>query len=170
MVLVESSGLPDASEYSDDTIDALNIDLPEGGGFSGYGETFNTDKFTGTAQITIPVFASEARALTPNLKLKYTSGAGNGLFGQGWSLELPSFRLRTDKGIPRYDGTDTVLAPSGQVLTPDLETHSRTRNEHVGGVDYQVDAFYPRHEKSFDRIERWTDTLTGISFWNVVDA
>ena len=162
--------MPDASEYSDDTIDALNIDLPEGGGFSGYGETFNTDKFTGTAQITIPVFASEARALTPNLKLKYTSGAGNGLFGQGWSLELPSFRLRTDKGIPRYDGTDTVLAPSGQVLTPDLETHSRTRNEHVGGVDYQVDAFYPRHEKSFDRIERWTDTLTGISFWKVVDA
>src|SRR3546814_20794954 len=101
-------------ETSKSSISAAAIDTPEGGNTVGYGETFNTDEFTGTAQFEVGIFASEARALTPDLKLRYTSGAGNGLFGQGWSMDLPSFRRRTEKGIPRYDGHDPIIGPSGR--------------------------------------------------------
>src|SRR3546814_11007104 len=88
-------------ETSKSSISAAAIDTTEGGNTVGYGETFNTDEFTGTAQFEVGIFASEARALTQGLKLRHNSGAGNGLLGQGGSMALPSFRRRTDKRIQR---------------------------------------------------------------------
>lgn len=38
----------------------------------------------------------------PQLSLSYSSGAGNGPFGVGWSLALPSITRQTDKGLPQY--------------------------------------------------------------------
>ena len=38
----------------------------------------------------------------PQLSLSYDSGSGNGPFGFGWSLALPSITRKTDKGLPEY--------------------------------------------------------------------
>ena len=36
------------------------------------------------------------------MSLSYDSGRGNGPFGFGWALTLPSITRKTDKGLPRY--------------------------------------------------------------------
>ena len=50
---------------------------------------------TGTAAST-----GETPVMGP-LSLAYDSGAGNGPFGFGWRLSLPSITRKTDKGLPR---------------------------------------------------------------------
>src|SRR6266436_9031439 len=53
--------------------------------------------------MTVPIAVSHGRAgFGPQLSLSYDSGAGNGPFGLGWSLSLPSITRRTDKGLPEY--------------------------------------------------------------------
>jgi hypothetical protein len=37
----------------------------------------------------------------PQLALAYDSGAGNGPFGLGWSLLLPSIARKPEKGLPQ---------------------------------------------------------------------
>jgi RHS repeat-associated protein len=167
---------PGPTHAADEAVSAPTIETPESVGFAGYGETFNTDEFTGTAQLELPINASKARALTPALKLRYTSGANNGLFGLGWTLDLPAFRCRTDKGIPQYNGQDTVLSPTGQVLTPARQRNAdgqwvplRTTKT-VDGRSYEITQFRPRRDSSFDKIERWSDLETGETHWQTVDA
>ncbi|NKL24485.1 SpvB/TcaC N-terminal domain-containing protein [Rhizobium leguminosarum] len=161
---------------SENSISAAAIDTPVGGTTVGYGETFNADEFTGTANFEVGIFASKARALTPDLKLKYTSGAGNGLFGQGWSMDLPSFRRRTDNGISRYDKRDRIIGPSGKVLVPVCYRDSAGKwiadetKRKIGGRDYRVALYRERSENRFDQIELWTDVQSGETFWKVTDA
>jgi len=53
--------------------------------------------------MSLPVATSPGRAgFGPQFSLSYDSGAGNGPFGFGWSLSLPSITRKTDKGLPRY--------------------------------------------------------------------
>jgi len=94
-------------------IQAPSIALPKGGGaIRGIGEKFSTNPITGTASLSVPIFTSSGRTdFDPQLSLSYDSGAGNGPFGFGWSLALPSITRKTDKGLPRYrdghgDGDD----------------------------------------------------------------
>jgi hypothetical protein len=63
-------------------IEIPDIPSPEGGGL-GYGEQFPLDSATGAGRFEIPILAPRARALTPNLALRYSNGSGNGLFGYG---------------------------------------------------------------------------------------
>jgi Salmonella virulence plasmid 65kDa B protein len=37
------------------------------------------------------------------------SGSGNGPFGLGWQLAIPSISRKTDKGLPRYETSDALL-------------------------------------------------------------
>src|SRR5881396_39854 len=83
--------------------------LPKGGGaIRGIGEKFAANPVTGTGSMTVPIATSPGRGgFGPQLALAYDSGAGNGPFGFGWTLSLPSITRKTDKGIPRYgNGTD----------------------------------------------------------------
>src|SRR5260221_9253584 len=78
------------------------ITLPKGGGaIRGIGEKFAANPVTGTASMTLPIVASASR-FGPAVSLSYDSGAGNGPFGFGWSLSLPSVARKTDKGLPQY--------------------------------------------------------------------
>jgi hypothetical protein len=99
------------------------ISLPKGGGsIRGIGEKFAVNPVTGTASLSVPIFTSPGRSgFGPQLSLSYDSGAGNGPFGFGWSLSLPSITRKTDKGLPLYrdkDESDTFIFPVQKTLYP----------------------------------------------------
>src|SRR5215217_6821572 len=68
------------------------ISLPKGGGaIRGIGEKFSANPVTGTGSLSVPVSTSPGRSgFGPQLSLSYDSGAGNGPFGFGWTLSLPT--------------------------------------------------------------------------------
>ena len=77
------------------------ISLPKGGGaIRGIGEKFAANPVTGTGSMTVPIATSPGRSgFGPQLSLSYDSGAGNGPFGFGWSLSLPSDHPQDRQGL-----------------------------------------------------------------------
>src|SRR5262249_55829529 len=64
--------------------------------------------------MSVPIATSPGRSgFGPQLSLSYDSGAGNGPFGFGWNLSLPSITRKTEKGLPCYQ--------DGQQQTPDSD-------------------------------------------------
>src|SRR5438046_4660018 len=92
------------SSRSTSPFSAPSISLPKGGGaIHGIGEKFAMNPVTGTASFSVPIFASPGRSgFGPKLTLSYDSGAGNGPFGLGWHLGIPSITRKTSKGLPQY--------------------------------------------------------------------
>src|SRR5215203_110078 len=87
-----------------------NLSLPKGGGaIRGIGEKFAANPVTGTGSMSVPIATSPGRSgFGPQLSLSYDSAAGNGPFGYGWSLSLPSITRKTEKGMPQYlDAVDS---------------------------------------------------------------
>ncbi|HEU0051728.1 MAG TPA: SpvB/TcaC N-terminal domain-containing protein, partial [Longimicrobium sp.] len=83
---------------------AETISLPQGGGaLQGIGETFSPDPHTGTGSFAVPLAIPPGRnGFGPKLTLAYSTGAGNGPFGLGWSLGVPMISRKTSAGVPRY--------------------------------------------------------------------
>jgi hypothetical protein len=78
------------------------ISLPKGGGaIQGIGETFQADEFTGTAGLTIPIPTSPCRNSEPDVSVDYDSGSGNGVFGLGFALTIPTISRKTSQGLPQ---------------------------------------------------------------------
>ena len=150
---------------------APQINLPKGGGaICGIGEKLETNAATGTSSLTIPIPASPARSgFTPQLSLSYDSGAGNGVFGVGWSISAPSITRKTDKGLPRYgdfDETDVFILSGSEDLVPVLRWEDgRWRNEELERDGHRVKLYRPRIEGLFARIERWTRIADGDIHW-----
>jgi RHS repeat-associated protein len=153
------------------------ISLPKGGGaISGIGEKL-TIGTSGTARLTVPVFTSPARqGFNPVLELGYDTGAGNGPFGIGWNLPVPSVTRKTSLGLPRYadaDDSDVFILSGAEDLIPRLN---------LSGSDWTLDEFpmttatgtftvrryRPRVEADFARIERWHEDATGDVHWRTV--
>lgn len=164
-----------ASEQDSFAVTAPPISLPKGGGaIRGMGEKFAANPVTGTGSMTIPIATSPGRSgFGPQLSLSYDSGSGNGPFGFGWSLALPSIKRKTDKGLPQYlDGesnnqdSDIFILSGAEDLVPvyrkDEEgewVRDSTGNLviHEDEIDgYHVRRYRPRIEGLFARIERWT--------------
>src|SRR5512139_1691385 len=106
-----------------------SISLPKGGGaIRGIGEKFAANPVTGTGAMTVPIFTSPGRSgFGPQLSLSYDSGAGNGPFGFGWNLSLPSITRKTDKGLPRYNDaeeSDVFVLSGAEDLVPVIEQDS----------------------------------------------
>ncbi|MFD3523518.1 SpvB/TcaC N-terminal domain-containing protein [Streptomyces sp. NPDC058653] len=156
------------------------MSLPKGGGaLKGIGEKFAANPVTGGGTMTVPIAATPGRSgFGPELSLTYDSGAGNGLFGLGWTIGLPAITRRTDKGVPRYDdaadsdvfimsGAEDlvpVLVPEGDRWVPEV-LPPRT----VGDAVYTVRRYHPRVEGLFARIERWTNTEDPADvFWRSI--
>src|SRR5436190_13869325 len=102
-----------------------SISLPKGGGaIRGIGEKFAANPVTGTSSMSVPIATSPGRGgFGPQLALSYDSGAGNGPFGFGWSLSLPSITRKTDKGLPQYFDTvdsDVFILSGAEDLVPVL--------------------------------------------------
>lgn len=144
-----------------------SISLPKGGGaIRGIGEKFGVNPVTGTGAMTVPLATSPARSgFGPQLSLAYDSGAGNGPFGFGWSLSLPTITRKTDKGLPQYwdaGASDTFVLSGAEDLVPVLQPEDNTT-----APGYTIHRYRPRIEGVFSRIERWTNT-TGEVHWRSI--
>src|SRR5882757_1980727 len=106
---------------------APSISLPKGGGaIRGIGEKFAANPVTGTGSMSVPIATSPGRSgFGPQLSVSYDSGAGNGPFGFGWNLSIPSITRKTDKGLPRYrdsEESDVFILSGAEDLVPAFKT------------------------------------------------
>ena len=122
----QRDGQPNAaSGESSFAVTAPSLALPKGGGaIRGIGEKFAANPVTGTGSMSVPIATSPGRSgFGPQLSLSYDSGAGNGPFGFGWSLSLPSITRKTDKGLPQYldaEDSDVFILSGAEDLVPVL--------------------------------------------------
>src|SRR5215218_11214196 len=120
------------------------ISLPKGGGaIHGIGEKFAANPVTGTGSMSVPIATSPGRSgFGPQLSLSYDSGAGNGPFGFGWSLSLPSITRKTEKGLPRYfdaQESDDFILSGAEDLVPVLVKDNNDEWERPDPVERTVD-------------------------------
>jgi Salmonella virulence plasmid 65kDa B protein len=151
------------------------ISLPKGGGaIRGIGEKFAANPVTGTGSLSVPIYTSPGRSgFGPQLSLSYDSGAGNGLFGFGWNLSLPSITRKTDKGLPQYldaEEFDVFILSGTEDLVPVLAADGAPWQDmrDSAGTTYVIHRYRPRIEGLFARIERWTNQQTGKSLWRSI--
>lgn len=170
------------NENSFKGINIPSIELPKGGGaLKGIDEQFAVNSVNGTASISIPLPSSAARALSPQLSVRYNSGSGNGVFGLGWGIDLGSIRRNTDKFIPTYqdeDETDDFMLSGMEELVPQFETDVDGNLIAEGDgfrimkrmeMGYEIKSYIPRTEGSFSRIEKITNLGNGLSCWRVTN-
>ncbi|MGE4096541.1 MAG: SpvB/TcaC N-terminal domain-containing protein [Candidatus Binatia bacterium] len=152
---------------------APTISLPKGGGaIRGIGEKFAANPVTGTGSMTVPIATSPGRSgFGPQLSLSYDSGSGNGPFGFGWNLSLPSIIRKTDKGLPQYlDAveSDVFILSGAEDLVPVLQPDGSRHKDDVSAPGFTIHRYRPRVEGLFARIERWTERATGEIHWRSI--
>lgn len=149
------------------------VSLPKGGGaIRGIGEKFAANPVTGTGSLSVPIATSPGRSgFGPQLSLSYSSGAGNGPFGFGWSLALPSITRQTDKGLPQYldeSESDVFILSGAEDLVPLLDSGGSRSSDPTTVPGYTIHRYRPRIEGPFTRIERWTRRSDGDVHWRSV--
>jgi RHS repeat-associated protein len=148
------------------------VSLPKSGGaIRGIGEKFSANPTSGTGSMSVPIATSPGRSgFGPQLSLSYDSGRGNGPFGFGWAISLPTVSLRTDKGLPRYDASDVFVLSDAEDLVPVLAPgpDGNWAPDDPVSADYRIERYRPRVEGSFARIERWTRRSDGDTHWRTV--
>jgi hypothetical protein len=113
--------------------------VPRGGGAAtSVTQGFQAELNRGTGTYSIRIVVPPGRGtLQPDLRLSYSSAAGFGPAGLGWSYGPPRVERRTDTGAPTYVDHDDVFVFGGEELL------------HVSGADYRC-----RVERQFWRIVR----------------
>ena len=145
-----------------------SISLPKGGGaLRRIGEKFTANPVTGTGSMSVPIATSPGRSdFSPQLSLSYDSGAGNGVFGLGWNLSLPSIARRTDKGLPKYEDaeeSDVFILSGAEDLVPVGDPFDDIVKK------YTIQGYRPRIEGLFARIERWSNKNDDTDlFWRTI--
>jgi RHS repeat-associated protein len=169
-----NTALP-GSEADQFNITIPSISLPKGGGaIKGIDEKFELNAVNGSAGFTIPLPVGSSRGFTPSLAISYNTGSGNGVFGLGWSLSLPSIKRKTDQELPQYADaidSDTYVFSGGEDLTPRLQLQDDDWElVEQNSVDNQftIKQYRPRIESAFARIERWTNKTDGLIHWRVI--
>jgi RHS repeat-associated protein len=149
------------------------VSLPKGGGaIKGMGEKFATNPVTGTGSMSVPIATSPGRSgFNPQLSLSYDSGAGNGIFGLGWNLSLPSITRKTDKGLPCYwdsEESDIFILSGAEDLVPLLNPDGKRFEDKDIVPGFTIHRYRPRIEGLFARIERWTKVDSGETHWRSI--
>jgi RHS repeat-associated protein len=168
--LEKAKNEPIASEHSS-SVPAIS--LPKGGGaIRGIGEKFAANPVTGTGSMSVPIATSPGRSgFGPQLSLAYDSGSGNGPFGFGWSLSLPSVTRKTEKGLPQYQDaneSDVFILSGAEDLVPVLRVDGTRYVDETTVPGYTIHRYRPRIEGLFARIERWTNRVTGEAHWRSI--
>ncbi|MFJ7314045.1 SpvB/TcaC N-terminal domain-containing protein [Pseudomonas sp. NPDC098747] len=131
---------------------------------------------TGAASFVLPIPLSAGRGWDPQLSLTYSSQAGNGPFGLGWSLGLSQISRRTNQGVPRYTDHDEIVGTDGEEWMPELEADGRIKSRPESTYDgvtiglHNVVRFWPRVESDFALRELWQPTSNQPPFWLVHGA
>jgi RHS repeat-associated protein len=176
-----SSFKTDGGKTKSNAIEAPSIALPKGGGaIKGIDEKFSVNAVNGSASFSIPLPVSPARGASPTLSLSYNSGGGNGIFGLGWNMSLPSIKRKTDKGLPQYFesiDSDTFLFSEAEDLVPEFKKEDGNFivddigeyviNEITDGL-HTIRFYKPRIEGLFARIERWIEKTSDRIKWRVI--
>lgn len=148
--------------------------LPKGGGaITGLKGNIATLGPDGAATLTLPLPISLGRGYSPTLTLSYHSRAGNGIFGIGWNIHLPTIRRHTLYGVPNYDESDLFIGPDGEILAPILTEDgfpkTRQTNTLLGAIlkdDFTVSTYRSRAETDFSKLEYWqTEGQNEPNFW-----
>ncbi|MEK6697724.1 MAG: SpvB/TcaC N-terminal domain-containing protein [Nitrospirota bacterium] len=174
----------DGGKTKSNAIETPSISLPKGGGaIKGIDEKFSVNAVNGTASFSIPLPFSPARGVSPASSLSYNSGAGNGVFGLGWSLGLSSIKRKTDKRLPQYldyIDSDTFLFSEAEDLVPefkkeadgsfskDADGNCVIKKKDSADGKFALRFYKPRIEGLFARIERWQHKTTGEIKWRVI--
>ncbi|MGV8964506.1 MAG: SpvB/TcaC N-terminal domain-containing protein, partial [Candidatus Saccharimonadaceae bacterium] len=160
------------------SIEIPSISLPKGGGaIKGIDEKFQVNPVNGTSSFSIPFPLSPNRnGFTPQLSLSYNSGVGNGLFGIGWDLNLPSIQRRTDNKLPLYfdannieniSEEDSFMFAGVEELVPYLDhKNDRWGVRQIKSGEFTIRSYRPRIEGGFSRIERIYHQDHGF-YWRV---
>jgi hypothetical protein len=175
----DNAGAQSSGEQGTPGFAAPSISLPKGGGaIRGIGEKFAANPVSGTGTFTVPIVASPGRSgFGPQLALSYDSGTGNGPFGFGWHLGLPAITRKTDKGLPRYEDvteSDVFVLSGAEDLVPVFTEAGGSwqptpQIRHLFDRSYRVQAYRPRIEGLFARIERWRNTSDATdTFWRSI--
>ncbi|MBS3775782.1 MAG: insecticidal toxin complex protein, partial [Bacteroidales bacterium] len=156
-------------------LSAPSISLPKGGGaVKGIDEKFSVNPVNGTASLNVPVYTTPGRSdFHPSLSLQYDSGAGNGPFGLGWGLSIPSITRKTDKGLPRYrdqEDSDTFILSGAEDLVPALKwdvVNEKWKDDRFesGDGEYTIRRYRPQIEGLFARIEKWEHKTSCEVYW-----
>lgn len=121
-------------------VDDDRVSLPEGpGSLEGVGDNIDIDPNMGSMSHNINFALPQGRnGMSPATSLSYSSSAPAGLFGIGWSMQMPTIERMSSRGIPEYQPDDLFAADGGSelVLVDD------------SGSDY---IYRERYEKSFKR-------------------
>lgn len=131
----------------------------------GIGEKFSPDPHTGTGNFTIPLAMPGGRnRFQPQLNLIYSTGNGNGVFGLGWTLNVPGVTRKTSQGIPRYRDDaadlaerDTFVLSGAEDLVPLGVVNDETST--------QATLYRPRTEGLFAEILRYRSPT--YDYWRV---
>ncbi|MCU0688090.1 MAG: hypothetical protein MUF34_38590, partial [Polyangiaceae bacterium] len=127
-----------------DGLSSTRLSLPKGpGSIEGLGRSFEPSLASGTASYGLDIAVPPgAGGFGPKLSLAYDGGGGETELGRGWRLGgAPRVRLRTEDGLPRFDGADAWELEGLGLLTPLVP---------VAGGFYR-----PQHEDgSFVRVQR----------------
>ena len=113
------------------------ISLPKGpGSIEGLGESFQPTLNTGTAKYALGLKLPPGTAgQTPDLRLVYEGGSGNGPLGFGWQLPVAWIQRRSDHGIPTYGDDvgfvrqDTFINENREELVPVADGSYFCKNE-----------------------------------------
>ena len=164
----------DQEHSNSNGIKVPSISLPKGGGaIRGIGEKFGANPVTGSGSMSVPLPVTPGRSgFGPQLSISYDSGAGNGPFGFGWNLSLPSITRKTDKGLPRYrdaEEADVFLLSGAEDLVPELLADGSRFEDSTSVTGFTIHRYRPRIEGLFARIERWTNnTDPSDTFWRSI--
>jgi RHS repeat-associated protein len=137
------------------------ISLPKGGGaLRSIDEKFSVNAANGTCNLDISLPFSKSRSdLALNIVLQYNSGSGNGPFGLGWNVGLPSIQRRTDKQLPLYQDaleSDVFVFSGAEDLVPAFlqDSYGNWTPDVAGSGTTHVQRYRPRIESLFARIEK----------------
>jgi RHS repeat-associated protein len=118
----------------------------------------------GNVELSFPIKLPPGRnEMEPQVEIRYDSEFGNGWCGVGWDLYIPSIKVDTRWGVPRYSAdmeTETYIFEGVQLGPVSHRNALQQRSS-----DKQ---FYPRVEGSFSKIIRHGDGPHNY-WWEVTD-
>jgi hypothetical protein len=172
-------GKDETTKSCDFSIKTPAINLPKGvGPIKGIEERFEVSAVNGTSSLSIPLPLSHSRqGFQRQLSISYNSGIGNGPFGLGWELNIPSITRQTSKKIPEYkdyDESDVIVLSGAEDIIPKLNNDGsgnwtkieETKTE--SGKSYLVTEYMPRVEGLYAIIEKWRKTNSGMIHWRSI--